>query len=157
MGNVHIISEKPPWNFCRSKQLTTGRKRVTVIKKAIDHWSKNREEKKIMTYAELFSAIKGEFMKADVSDISEHLAYQFNITGEAEGIFYVEVKDGRLYVEPYEYFDRDVIFICSAKTLLKLSEGKMDPVMAVTLQKLKFEGSVEKALRLKELIDSKRK
>ena len=27
------------------------------------------------------------FMEADVSDITEHLAYQFNITGEAEGIF----------------------------------------------------------------------
>ena len=45
-------------------------------------------------------------MDADVSDIHEHLAYQFNITGEAEGIFYAEVKDGKLFVEPYEYFDR---------------------------------------------------
>ncbi len=60
-----------------------------------------------MTYAEFFSQIKGEFMNADVSDITEHLAYQFNITGEASGIFYVEVKDGKLNVEPYEYFDRD--------------------------------------------------
>ena len=49
-------------------------------------------------------------MDADVSDIQEHLAYQFNITGEAEGIFYAEVKEGKLYVEPYEYFDRDAMF-----------------------------------------------
>ena len=40
---------------------------------------------------------------------------------------------------------------------MKIAEGKMDPVLAVTLQKLKFEGNVDKALRLKELIDSKRK
>lgn len=45
-----------------------------------------------MTYADMFSKVKGLFMESDVSDISEHLAFQFNITGEAEGIFYAEVK-----------------------------------------------------------------
>ena len=49
-----------------------------------------------MTYADMFSRVKGMLMDADVSDIHEHLAYQFNITGEAEGIFYAEVKDGKL-------------------------------------------------------------
>ena len=49
-----------------------------------------------MTYAEFFAEIKGRFMEADVSDLTEHLAYQFNITGEASGIFYVEVKEGKL-------------------------------------------------------------
>lgn len=94
-------------------------------------------------------------MNADVSDIHEHLAYQFNITGEAQGIFYVEVKDGQLYVEPYEYFDRDVIFTCKGETLLKIAEGKLDPVLAFTIQKLGVEGNFDKALRLKELIESK--
>ena len=56
-----------------------------------------------MTYAELFSKVKGMLVDADVSHVQEHLAYQFNITGEGEGIFYAEVKDGKLYVEPYEY------------------------------------------------------
>ena len=51
-----------------------------------------------MTYAEFFSEIKGKFMEADVSDVTEHLAYQFNIIGDAEGIFYVEVKDGHAYL-----------------------------------------------------------
>ena len=105
-----------------------------------------------MTYAEFFSKIRGEFMGADVSDIQEHLAYQFNIVGEAEGIFYVEVKDGRLYVEPYEYFDRDVIFIATAETFTAIINGKLDPVLAFTLQKLKVEGDFDKALKLGELI-----
>ena len=63
-----------------------------------------------MTYEDLFEEIKCMFMKADVSDIATHLAYQFNIEGEAEGAFYAEVKDGELYIEPYEYYDRDVLF-----------------------------------------------
>ena len=106
-----------------------------------------------MTYAELFSQIKTEFMGTDVSDINDHLAYQFNITDEGEGAFYVEVKDGQLYIEPYEYYDRDVLFTCSAKTLLAMAAGKMDPVLAFTVQKLKVEGSFDKALRFKEVID----
>ena len=110
-----------------------------------------------MTYADMFSKVKGMWMGADVSDIHEHLADQFNITGEAEGIFYVEVKEGTLYVEPYEYFDRDAMFTCSAETLFKIAEGKTDPVLAFTLGKLKVEGNIDKALRLKELIDSKKR
>ena len=110
-----------------------------------------------MTYADMFSKVKGMLMDADVSDIHEHLAYQFNITGEAEGIFYAEVKDGQLYVEPYEYFDRDAMFTGSADTFMKIAEGKLDPIAAVGLMKLKVEGNMDKALRFKELIDKKRK
>lgn len=85
-----------------------------------------------MTYADMFSKVKGLFMESDVSDISEHLAFQFNITGEAEGIFYAEVKDG------------------------VLAEGRLDPSLAFTTGKLKVEGNIDKALRLKQIIDSKK-
>ncbi len=110
-----------------------------------------------MTYADFFAQIKGKFMEADVSDIGEHLAFQFNIIGESEGIFYVELKDGVLHVEPYEYFDRDAMFTAKAETFMKIAEGKTDPIAAVTLQKLKVEGNIEKALKLKELIKKKGK
>lgn len=109
-----------------------------------------------MTYADMFSKVKGIFMQADVGEIREHLAFQFNITGEAEGIFYAEVKDGVISVEPYEYFDRDAIFTCSAEVLFRLAEGSLDPVLAFTTGKLKVDGNIDKALRLKEIIDSKK-
>ncbi len=105
-----------------------------------------------MTYQEIFNTVKEKFGNTDVSHITEHLAYQFNIEGEGSGIFYVEVKDGKLYIEPYEYYDRDAIFICKADTLLKIIEGKTDPVMAFTLRKLRVEGDISKALRLKDMI-----
>lgn len=108
-----------------------------------------------MTYAEYFSYVKTLFMNADVSDIKEHLAYQFNITGEASGIFYVEVKDGELHIEPYEYYERDAMFTASAKTFKDILDGKMDPVFAFTIQKLKVEGNFDKALKLNELIKRK--
>ena len=110
-----------------------------------------------MTYAEFFAEVKSRFMEADVSDITEHLAFQFNIVGEAEGIFYVEVKDGKLYVEPYEYYDRDAMFICTAERLRKIAEGTLDPVNAFLTGRLKVEGNIDKALKLKGLIDSRKK
>ena len=111
-----------------------------------------------MTYAELFSEIKGKFMGTDVSDIHEHLAYQFNIEDEeAGGSFYVEVKDGVLKVEPYDYFDRDAMFVSTPDVQLKIADGEMDPVWAFTTQKLRVEGNIDKALRLKEIIEMKKK
>ena len=110
-----------------------------------------------MTYADFFYEIKGKFMGADVSDIKEHLAFQFNIEDpEAGGAFYVEVKDGVLHVEPYEYYDRDAIFICAPDVLRGIADGETDPVAAFTAQKLRVEGNIEKALRLKEIIEMKR-
>ena len=111
-----------------------------------------------MTYADFFSEMKGKFMGTDVSDIHEHLAFQFNIEDEeAGGIFYVEVKDGELHVEPYEYYDRDAVFVATPEVFTKIADDKLDPVMAFTTQKLKVEGNIDKALRLKEIIDLKQK
>lgn len=111
-----------------------------------------------MTYADFFYDMKGRFMGADVSDIHEHLSFEFNIEDEeAGGAFYVEVKDGTLYVEPYEYYDRDAKFICTPDVLVKIATGEMDPVWAFTTQKLKVEGNIDKALRLKEIIDAKQR
>ena len=111
-----------------------------------------------MTYADFFYEIKGKFMGADVSDIQEHLAYQFNIEDEESGgAFYVEVKDGVLYVEPYEYYDRDAMFTCKPDVLEKIAAGEMDPVWAFTTQKLKVEGNIDKALKLNEIIQRKKK
>ena len=111
-----------------------------------------------MTYADFFYEIKNRFMSTDVSDIQEHLAYQFNIEDEeAGGIFYVEAKGGELFVEPYEYYDRDAVFISDPDTLMKIAEGKIDPVLAFSTQKLRVEGDIGKALRLKEIIEQKQK
>lgn len=105
-----------------------------------------------MTYDEVFTKFKDMFKDADVSKVKEHLAYQFNITGEGAGAFYAEVKDGKLSIEPYEYFDRDALFICSADNLFKIISGELDPVKAFTFGKLKVEGNIDKALKIKDLM-----
>lgn len=109
-----------------------------------------------MTYQEVVEKVRTLFGGADVSNIREHLAYQFNITGEGAGAFYVEVRDGKMYIEPYEYHDCDAAFTCTADLLFKLAAGKADPVASVLMGKLKVEGSIDKAMHIKEFLAAHR-
>lgn len=91
-----------------------------------------------MTFDEIFNKVKDMFKDTDVSHITEHLAYQFNITGEGSGCFYVEVKDGKLIIEPYEYYDRDAIFICKQIHYLILFLEKQTLLQHIQLGGLKY-------------------
>ena len=61
-----------------------------------------------MTYEELVKKLKSNFEGMDAGKIKEHLAIQFNVAGEAEGALYMEIRDGKVMIEPYEYYDRDI-------------------------------------------------
>ena len=58
-----------------------------------------------MTYESIVETVREKFSKVDVSSVPGVLAYQFNIEGKVSGIFYVEIKDGQVHVEPYEYYE----------------------------------------------------
>ena len=102
-----------------------------------------------MTYEEVVAKVKEALKDADVSNVKEHAAYQFNITGEGEGAFYVEIADGKLNVEPYEYFDRDILVYTSAADLMDILEGRDDFVNANLSGKINAEGDLRKAELLK--------
>ena len=53
------------------------------------------------------------------------LAFQVDVEGKAEGIFYIEIKDGQLHVEPYDYHDRNARLIINGTNLMKLVNGKL--------------------------------
>lgn len=105
-----------------------------------------------MTYEEIVEKVRTRLKDVKEDKLNGFLAIQVNITGEGEGAFYVEVKDGKLNVEPYEYNDRQAKVIMSSANFLKLLDGKLDPVAAFTLGKLKIEGSVEKVLEFSKLL-----
>lgn len=96
-----------------------------------------------MTYEELVTNVKKAAKKAKVSRTVGHVAFQFNVEGEAEGAFYLEIDDGKINVEPYEYYDRDVIIVTSADTIMQMVEGKLQPRVACTKELLKVYGEVE--------------
>ena len=109
-----------------------------------------------MTYEELVKLAKKTYEKADASAVKDHVAIQFNVTGEAEGAFYLEVKDGKVSVEPYEYYDRDVVVTAEDTVLEQIANGKLGLEAAYLTGKVKAEGNLKKALLLKELKAAKK-
>lgn len=98
-----------------------------------------------MTYEEIVAYTKTKLADVDLSDNKGHLAVQVNITGEGEGAFYIELNDSTAVVEPYEYFDRDVVLTASADVFMAIVDGKKDAVGAYLGGDLKVEGSLDKA------------
>ncbi len=104
-----------------------------------------------MTFDELLEKVRKIAEKADVSD-NDFLAVQVNITGKEEGVFYVEVKDHKISVEPYEYNDRNCAVTMKLADFNKLIDGKLDPILAFTTGKLKVDGDAGKALEFSKLL-----
>ena len=110
-----------------------------------------------MTYEEIVAYTRSKMAEVDISGYKGHLAAEVNITGEGEGAFSVEINDSNAVVEPYEYFDRDVVLIASADVFTSIVDGKKDAVAAYLTGGLKVEGSIEKAKEFGELLKNSKK
>ncbi len=104
-----------------------------------------------MTFDELLTKVRKMASTVDAAG-KDFLAVQVNITGKEGGVFYVEVKDGRINIEPYEYNDRNCALTLNMTNFNKLIDGKLDPVLAFTTGKLKVEGDAGKALEFSKLL-----
>ena len=104
-----------------------------------------------MKFDELLEKVRGLAAKADVSS-SDFLAIQVNITGDEGGTFYVEVKDRKINIEPYEYNDRQCAITMNMDNFNKLLDGMLDPVFAFTTGKLKVAGDVGKAIEFSKIV-----
>ena len=96
-----------------------------------------------MTYEEMVQKVKEAFKLAKVSKTVGHVAFQFNVEGDAEGAFYLKIDDGKISVEPYEYYDRNVLIVGTANTILEMAEGKLQPMSAYLNEQIKVYGNVD--------------
>ena len=103
-----------------------------------------------MTYEELVKKLKSNFEGMDAGKIKEHLAIQFNVAGEAEGALYMEIRDGKVMIEPYEYYDRDILVFVETDALLSIADGELTIYDAFKEGKFYAEGNQAKA----ELLDA---
>lgn len=96
-----------------------------------------------MTYEQVVAKVKDKFANANASSIDGVKALQINLEGKnVNGIFYIEVKDHNVNVEPYEYYDRNAIVTVNPTNLLKILDGKLDAVEAYTKGKVTVEGDL---------------
>ena len=106
-----------------------------------------------MTYEQVVAKVKAKFADVDASAVDGIVALQINLEGKnVNGIFYIEVKDHNVNVEPYEYYDRHAIVTVNPTNLLKLLDGKLDPIEAYTKGKVTVDGDVNAVLTVINLV-----
>lgn len=109
-----------------------------------------------MTYEEIVEFVKKNVKKPAKSKRT-HIAVEFDIYGEGEGAFYVEVKDGKVSVEPYEYYDRDAKVIITSDELVNIVGGSKKASESIEDGILMLEGDGEIAAELFELFKAEKK
>lgn len=106
----------------------------------------------IMTYEEIVDKVRSVYENADARDIFEHIAVQVNVVGEGEGIFYLEIADRQISVEPYDYYDRDGLIIISADTIFDIADGKLTFHDAYHSGVLQCYGNMDKMRKLQKIV-----
>lgn len=105
-----------------------------------------------MTYEELVTFVGKNLKKTAAKKIENHIAVEFDIYGEGEGAFYVEVSKGAITVEPYEYYDRDAKVFVTADELVKIIKSEKTPEESFEDGILMIEGNIDSARELMKLI-----
>ena len=103
-----------------------------------------------MTLQNVIKTIKEKTASFDASGYKGFLAVQVTLS-DLNQVFYVEIKDGKLSVEPYDYHDRQANLIIASDKFIKLINNKLNPVLAFTTEQLKVQGDVGKAQELANL------
>ena len=105
-----------------------------------------------MTFEQAFLKVKEKFEKADAKGLSD-FAVQVTFTDEdCGGTFYAEVKDGKLNVEPYDYYDNNAMLNISKSALLAVIAGRMSLDKAVANGDAYVQGDASKITDWKNTI-----
>ena len=104
-----------------------------------------------MTYHELVEKGTEAYAKGDPKNVKEHIAVQYNVYGEGEGAFYIEISNGRIEVAPFEYYDRDAIIAIAGEALLDVVTSKTTYEAVEEAGRLVVVGNADKANKLMAL------
>ena len=102
-----------------------------------------------MEFKDCFNELKKDFVNKDVSN-EPNVVFEFNI--KDVGVFYAKVQDGKLDIQPYNYYDNDVSFTAKFETYQKIISGELDPIKAFFTGKLKVSGDLGKAALLQSIL-----
>ena len=101
-----------------------------------------------MTFFEMFDAAKAGLANANVSGLNGHIAIQIEVTEDGCGIFYAEITDGVLNVQPYNYYDHTAAVTLPHSTLFALLRRETTLPEAVAQEKAFVQGCMESAAQL---------
>lgn len=107
-----------------------------------------------MTFEEIYEIMKEYLEEKDYSKTfgSGVYSYEFDITGEGEGKFYIEVRDGSLAIQPFDYKNSLCSFTVDAHNLNRIIRRTLSPAEAYSTGRLTIHGDVSAAFRLADAI-----
>ncbi len=105
-----------------------------------------------MTYEEIVAMMQTYYADADASKAAGHYAIQFNVVGEGEGAFYIELADGKVNVQPYDYVDRNAAVFAAAESLKAIAAGQLSYTDAVKESRITVEGDQQTAAVLDSVV-----
>ena len=110
-----------------------------------------------MTFFEMFDAAKAGLANANVSGLNGHVAIQIEVTEDGCGIFYAEITDGVLNVQPYDYRDNTAAVTLPHSTLFALLRRETTLPEAVAQEKAFVQGCMESAAKLLAAVPAPKK
>lgn len=78
--------------------------------------------------------------------------YQFKISGDGGGNWYVDVKDNAFSVSEGLHDSPSVTYEVGSDVYLKIINGKMNGRMAVLTRKMKVNGSIPAAMKMQKFL-----
>ena len=100
---------------------------------------------------ELFEKMPAVFRKDVAASLS--CLYQFDLSGEGGGKWFVEVSGGVVEVGEGERPSPDVVIFAAASDYVDIAEGRASAMFAMATGKLKIKGDMGLATKLQKLFD----
>ena len=101
------------------------------------------------TIDEYFAQMPAAFQKDLAAGVAA--TYQFDLSGEGGGKWFVVIRDGELEVGKGEKDTPDVTFRAAAADYVEIAEGRMNSRLALATGKFKIKGHMGLAMKLQRL------
>jgi putative sterol carrier protein len=98
---------------------------------------------------QFFDAMPASFQKDVAAKINA--TYQFDLSGDGGGKFFVKVSSGTLEVGEGEKPNPDVTLLASANDYIAIAEGRMNSMLAMATGKFKIKGNLALAMKLEKI------
>ncbi len=103
-----------------------------------------------MDYLEIMKFIEGKYEPEKMKGVTA--VYQFELTGEDGGYFYIDVKDGEGKFVDGQRDDPHITVTMSLEDFQQLLDGSLNATTAFMTGKIKIKGDMSLALRLQALL-----
>jgi len=114
-----------------------------------------------LPFEEAFNNLKQAYIEMDENNkkvhpeiVREdyHRAFQIRMYGRAEGVFYVEFKNGELIIEPYTYDEADSYLECEYDNLMAMAKGEKKPDALFLSGELKINGNLSRGCEFRNAL-----